>query len=381
MPIYTYTALDDPSAIAGTTVAHGINSAGQIVGQYPSKNAIHGFLYSGGAFTTLDDPSATLNITEAFGINDMGQIVGLYAVTGGIAHGFLYTGGTYTSIDDPLADPTQGTEAIGINNRGQIVGWYRDSMFARHGFLYDPNSGIFPPYFTLNDPLATGDTFAYGINDAGQIVGEYSDASGSHGFLLSAGKYTTLDDPSAGGPLSSTVARGINNKGQIVGSYRDSANHEHGFLYSGGFYITLDDPLATQGTEVFGINDAGQIVGRYVDAGGTHGFLATLGPNPPPPGGTTADMILRASRALSQYEVYDIGSNSILAAYSLGQVGSVSPGFSRVQRATAAGKPSSGSNSGIGVTSHRREVVRVAGPPPQRRRRGWRSGCPGLREN
>jgi probable HAF family extracellular repeat protein len=100
--------------------------------------------------------------------------------------------------------------------------------------------------------LATGDTFAYGINDAGQIVGEYSDASGSHGFLLSAGKYTTLDDPSAGGPLSSTVAWGINNKGQIVGSYRDSANHEHGFLYSGGFYITLDDPLATQGTGVVG---------------------------------------------------------------------------------------------------------------------------------
>src|SRR5205807_3149623 len=51
------------------------------------------------------------------------------------------------------------------------------------------------------------------------------------------------------------------------------------------------------------------------------GFLATLGPNAPPPGGTTADMILRASRAVSQYEIYDIGSNSILAAYSLGQIG------------------------------------------------------------
>src|SRR5207249_1716918 len=47
----------------------------------------------------------------------------------------------------------------------------------------------------------------------------------------------------------------------------------------------------------------------------------TLGPNAPPPGGTTADMILRASRAVSQYEIYDIGSNSILAAYSLGQIG------------------------------------------------------------
>src|SRR5262249_60922124 len=53
----------------------------------------------------------------------------------------------------------------------------------------------------------------------------------------------------------------------------------------------------------------------------THAFLPPFGPNPPPPGGPTADMILRASRAVSQYEIYDIGGNSILAAYSLGQVG------------------------------------------------------------
>jgi hypothetical protein len=49
-------------------------------------------------------------------------------------------------------------------------------------------------------------------------------------------------------------------------------------------------------------------------------------PNPSPPAGTTADMILRGSNTSSaavagQYEIYDIGNNSILAAYSLGQVG------------------------------------------------------------
>jgi uncharacterized repeat protein (TIGR01451 family) len=45
---------------------------------------------------------------------------------------------------------------------------------------------------------------------------------------------------------------------------------------------------------------------------------------PSPPPGTTADMILRASNTSStagQYEIYDIGSNAILAAYSLGQFG------------------------------------------------------------
>jgi hypothetical protein len=43
-------------------------------------------------------------------------------------------------------------------------------------------------------------------------------------------------------------------------------------------------------------------------------------PNPPPPAGTTADMILRHS-SYGLYEIYDISNNAILAAYELGQVG------------------------------------------------------------
>ena len=50
----------------------------------------------------------------------------------------------------------------------------------------------------------------------------------------------------------------------------------------------------------------------------------TVGVNPFPPPGTTADMILRASNTsliAGQYEIYDIGNNAILAASVLGQVG------------------------------------------------------------
>src|SRR5215471_10720343 len=50
----------------------------------------------------------------------------------------------------------------------------------------------------------------------------------------------------------------------------------------------------------------------------------TVGVNPPPPPGTTADMILRGSNTspvAGHYEIYDIGSNAILAASVLGQVG------------------------------------------------------------
>jgi hypothetical protein len=42
--------------------------------------------------------------------------------------------------------------------------------------------------------------------------------------------------------------------------------------------------------------------------------------NPPPPAGTTADMILRHG-ADGLYEIYDLGNNTILAAFQLGQVG------------------------------------------------------------
>jgi hypothetical protein len=49
------------------------------------------------------------------------------------------------------------------------------------------------------------------------------------------------------------------------------------------------------------------------------GWNMTL-PNSPPPAATTADMILRHGSD-GKYEIYDIGNNQLLAAYSLGQVG------------------------------------------------------------
>ncbi len=58
-----------------------------------------------------------------------------------------------------------------------------------------------------------------------------------------------------------------------MGGYEDSFLKNHGFLLSGGSYTTLDDPLGTGDTFAFGINNADQIVGYYVNATGSHGFL------------------------------------------------------------------------------------------------------------
>src|SRR5262249_59538781 len=99
-------------------------------------------------------------------------------------------------------------------------------------------------FTTFDDPLATEDTQAFGINDAGQIVGDYADASGAHGFLLSGGVFTTIDEPLANG--NSTSAKAINNLGQIVGAYNDATGF-HGFLLNGNIFPTIADPSATPG--------------------------------------------------------------------------------------------------------------------------------------
>src|SRR5262245_61265078 len=154
MPVYTFTILNDPLATDGT-LAHGVNGSGQIVGQYANNNTgINGFLLSGGTYTTIADPLATQHLTEAFGINDAGQIVGGYVTGPNGDHGFLY-------------NAINGTVALGINDNGQIVGVYITGGGLRvHGFLLSDGT-----YTTLDDPSATISTQALGINNAGQTVG------------------------------------------------------------------------------------------------------------------------------------------------------------------------------------------------------------------
>jgi probable HAF family extracellular repeat protein len=103
------------------------------------------------------------------------------------------------------------------------------------------------------------------MNDLGQIVGTYSDSAGNqHGFLLTAGNFTTIDFPGA----VATVAGGINDHGQIVGNCDDASGINHGFLLSAGSFTTVDFPGALDTTAPFGISANGKIVGLYDDSNG-----------------------------------------------------------------------------------------------------------------
>jgi hypothetical protein len=88
----TFTNIDDPLTSGAGDWAYGINSAGDIVGAYEDASGlIDAYLEIGGVYTTLDEPFSSLT-TVATGINDAGQITGyLGASAAGGLQSFLAT--------------------------------------------------------------------------------------------------------------------------------------------------------------------------------------------------------------------------------------------------------------------------------------------------
>ena len=199
------------------------------------------------------------------------QLAGLKLDAGAATSVTTYSYGT--PFDFPGGSNTQG---LSLNDLGQIVGTYNAGQ-GPHGYLL--SGGV---YTTIDDPneaysTAHDGTVASDINNSGEIVGYYGDSGNrAHGFIYQNGTYTTLD---YGGQANfGDVAFGVNNLGQIVGVFSDLSSTQHGFLYSHGAFTPITDPFATSGsflgTDAAGINDAGQIVGYYEDANGyNHGFL------------------------------------------------------------------------------------------------------------
>ena len=285
---FTFTTIDDPN---GTTAAMGINSRGDIVGQFLDNSAcahLHGFVKRGGTYRTLADPVAGTTLVVAGGINEEGVIVGYYSttspcVTGGGpvqcppgCHGFLLRDGRYTTLDAQIPNVTViATFALGINAQGEIVGRYDDSSQQQHGFIL--RHGV---YTSLDFPGASL-TNAYGINERGEIAGYYS-RNGADASCTPCASFVRSSDGATYTPLTVSVAdssprilaRGINSRGDVVGNYTNSQGNQVAFLLMRGLSLAL----AAGGSDTIasGINSDGDIVGNYVDTRGTsHGFLLT----------------------------------------------------------------------------------------------------------
>ena len=156
------TSLDVP----GTP--YDINDSGQITGEFPVvPGESHAFLYSGGTLYDLLDRRSV-----GYGINSKGQVVGQYDRV----HAFLYSDGQMTAMDMRIA--------YAINDRGQVVGGKTAPDNLDSAMLYE--DGVVSDLNTLIDPgVGWRLNLATAINEPGQIAGIGTNPSGLvHGFIL-----------------------------------------------------------------------------------------------------------------------------------------------------------------------------------------------------
>jgi len=207
----------------GTSLAHDINAAGQVVGESETVRGEwvrHAFLWHGGSMQDIGGGAGDWSISRAFAINDRGQVVGDFAQDAGRLaiynrRAFLWESGV--RLDLGTLPGHASSTALDINRSGQVVGWSgtADGSVSR-AFLWEYGGmrdlGALP-----NDASSQ----ALGINASGQVVGWSGtpDRSVSRAVFWQGGWIVDLNSVlSRGSGWVLTEARAINDEGQIVGT-------------------------------------------------------------------------------------------------------------------------------------------------------------------
>jgi probable HAF family extracellular repeat protein len=322
-PTYQVTVLGSVGS-----AAYGINSAGQVVGQFTTGTSLHAFYFDGTALNDIGTTSSGNSV--ALGINDNGTVVGNFGLADNGTQGFVYSGGVLSAL------PANISEARGINNDGTIVGsagfldgagfnvrravTYAGGVLNNLGLLPGNDGEGSDGYGINNAGIAVGavevggapnrptDPFIYSggvmqnlgniggvfsearaINESTQVVGvlggPYLDDGNLYpakAFVWHAGVLQTLGELA---PNGNSIAYDINNGGQIVGS-AVTADGERAFLYAGAAMVALDtliDPMAGWTiTAASGINDAQQIAATACNLAGCFAVRLDLAPVPEP---------------------------------------------------------------------------------------------------
>lgn len=124
----TFTPINYPSALYTYTFAAGINNLGQIVG-YACTDlmmvACQAWLRTGTSSIPAQVTVTGALQAKAYGINTSGEIVGEYS-DGTRRHGFRLASGHLTVVDIPSPITSAMTAVHGINDRGEITGEYKE---------------------------------------------------------------------------------------------------------------------------------------------------------------------------------------------------------------------------------------------------------------
>jgi probable HAF family extracellular repeat protein len=262
-------------------VAYAINETNQIAGESNAHNDTHAFIYQQGTMSDLGTlTQGGSGYSSGHAINLSGQVAGETSLAlASTIHAALFSGGT---ISDLGALGGDYSAAYGINNSAVIVGESEvvdQGVTNVHAFIYTNSaSGPMVDLGTLGGNYSS----ARGINDSGTVVGEaetiIAGTAVLHAFRNSNGVMTDLG--TLGGNTSSGSA--INNAGFIVGYATDTNEIANAFLYDGKRMLNLTALLPSNSgwTNLYsadGINDAGQIVGSgYLADGDIQGYLLTF---------------------------------------------------------------------------------------------------------
>ncbi len=288
---------------AGAAAGFGINSQGDVAGQFVDKRdgLIHGFVTSAGGASELG-PLSVAGIkggsTRAGGINDAGEVVGTGSIAGRMVDGVFRSGTTQTAfravssgaatIINPLGNGLYNMGS-GINAAGTVVG---TSETAPGGFLHAflaTRGGAASDLLSRNSAGIFGlNTYGAAINDRGDVAGSGDVGGFRHAFLASH-EGGALQDLGVIGNANSSIARGLNSLSHVVGELDDPAGRSHAFLYDprGGLgMIDLNTLLAPSDQSDWtlisaaAINDNDQITGVGIHDGLLRGFLLTPAADP-----------------------------------------------------------------------------------------------------
>ena len=285
--------------------ATSINDKGLVTAVLYDAGAIAGtgLVIDGNNVTTLPPPDAGTNGVYPIQIADDGKVVGwngeaAYAIphlfrysmkTGAYlaSHGVILNQ-TYTdhSAVFPLGEDRRGDIFINViqgrdapvkNEYGPIKALQVAPFEGRAAILRSLNEAGYVSGDALQSNsgasqvfVGSGDNFIYVappgsqsatggyVNDSNAVAGEYADSAGvEHGFVYSAGQYTTFDMPES---ATSVTVTGINNNGRVVGSYTSAANgKKHGFIYNGSM-VTSIGSFATDGLISVALNKSSDMV-------------------------------------------------------------------------------------------------------------------------